>query len=471
MGFAAGFAAGYEAVDKGRREEEARKKQIEDEAKRLKEEQDKVFNSAGQEIASHNKLVSDLTINMAKAEDETQYNTYASELKAANDNFTSLKTAKLDNYKDTPLAASLDKLYSNARMSNAEPVIQVDIKDYNGKPVSVYVPESIANDKDSAILMQNGRIGLAGKNNIGADGKITGYNPTNIAPIKFKTPEGKSSFGVINGKEGFYTNEQLANATAQGMSVERSKDKPSTTSVNVKVEGNKQIYDKLAEFDNENFDLKDKSSVNQAKALSAQLLNDADTETKKQVGQLKSSINTIPTLEKLATKTQALADNLGKVGGDNMASIAVKNLAPYIGDNTSLNKLASMDAKDIASMLKLDVSSAKVIGDYAKDMSGLSLTDSQLKYYKDTVVGGDWSDYKTKALKTKQFIEDEKDRIKTGLESYGDYMMVDKRKFLSGNKETPKAKQVGLAGNIPVMQDEQGEYVEINGVKKYKGVK
>lgn len=191
MGFAAGFAAGYEAVDKGRREEEARKKQIEDEAKRLKEEQDKVFNSAGQEIASHNKLVSDLTINMAKAEDETQYNTYASELKAANDNFTSLKTAKLDNYKDTPLAASLDKLYSNARMSNAETVVQVDIKDYNGKPVSVYVPESIANNKDSAILMQNGRIGLAGKNNIGADGKIAGYQPTDIAPIKFKEEKPK----------------------------------------------------------------------------------------------------------------------------------------------------------------------------------------------------------------------------------------------------------------------------------------
>lgn len=305
-----------------------------------------------------------------------------------------------------------------------------------------------------------------------------GFKGTNAKAFT-KEEKPKSSFGVINGKEGYYTEEQLANATAQGMSVERSKDKPSTTSVNVKVEGNKQIYDKLAEFDNENFDLKDKSSVNQAKALSAQLLNDADTETKKQVGQLKSSINTIPTLEKLATKTQALADNLGKVGGDNMASIAVKNLAPYIGDNTSLNKLASMDAKDIASMLKLDVSSAKVIGDYAKDMSGLSLTDSQLKYYKDTVVGGDWSDYKTKALKTKQFIEDEKDRIKTGLESYGDYMMVDKRKFLSGNKETPKtesptppkAKQVGLAGNLPVMQDEKGEYIEINGVKKYRGVK
>ena len=39
--------------------------------------------------------------------------------------------------------------------------------------------------------------------------------------------------------------------------------------------------------------------------------------------------------------------------------------------------------------------------------------------------------------------------------------------------ETQKTqpKQVGLAGNLPVMQDEKGEYIEINGVKKYKGVK
>lgn len=217
MGFAAGFAAGYEAVDKGRREEEARKKQIDDEAKKLKEEQDKVFNSAGQEIASHNKLVSDLTINMAKAEDETQYNTYASELKAANDNFTALATSKVDSYKDTPVASKLSGLYSNARISNAEQVEKTDIKDVNGNIVQAYLPSSMAQDKDNIALMENGKLGIA---QVGQDGKIAGYQPTNIAPIKFKIEEeyGKGTIDVFDERGGktSVTNKQYFDAKSNG---------------------------------------------------------------------------------------------------------------------------------------------------------------------------------------------------------------------------------------------------------------
>ena len=161
MGFAAGFAAGYEAVDKPRREEEARKIKIEEEARKLKQEEQKLLSEATQEIASHNKNVSDLTIKMGTAEDEQQYNAYASELKAANDNFTSLATSKVDSYKDTPVASKLSGLYSNARISNAETVEKTDIKDVNGNIVQAYLPSSMAQDKDNIAFMYNGNLGIA----------------------------------------------------------------------------------------------------------------------------------------------------------------------------------------------------------------------------------------------------------------------------------------------------------------------
>lgn len=389
MGFAAGFAAGYEAVDKGRREEEARKKQIEDEAKRLKEEQDKVFNSAGQEIASHNKLVSDLTINMAKAEDETQYNTYASELKAANDNFTSLKTAKLDNYKDTPLAASLDKLYSNARMSNAETVEKTNIKDVNGNIVQAYLPSSMAQDKDNIALMENGKLGIA---QVGQDGKIAGYQPTNIAPIKFKTPEINRSFGVINGKEGFYTDERLANATEQGMSVERSKDKPAITKVEVKVGDKGKDYANIATDARtklKNIESNGKLTPDDESNLMASeftLTETMDTKQKDKRQEVRDTLDTVQNLKEIKNTTKRLMDS-GVKGG--IAQDAVVGVMKYVGTGGKFSDLTDMDDAKFKSITGLEAASTAQKMEIIRSLSGLSYTDKQAEMM-NKITGDGW---------------------------------------------------------------------------------
>jgi len=228
MGFAAGFAAGYEAVDKGRREEEARKLKIEEKDRKLKIEERKLLSEATQEIASHNKNVSDLTIKMGTAEDEQQYNAYASELKAANDNFTSLATSKVDSYKDTPVASKLSGLYSNARISNAETVEKTDIKDVNGNIVQAYLPSSMAQDKDNIALMENGKLGIA---QVGQDGKIAGYQPTNIAPIKFKEEKPKFEKSWDSSKNAY-----VMTRVEEGSII---KDKPTTYAP---TEGDKEYY-------------------------------------------------------------------------------------------------------------------------------------------------------------------------------------------------------------------------------------
>jgi hypothetical protein len=80
----------------------------------------------------------------------------------------------------------------------------------------------MAQDKDNIALMENGKLGIA---QVGQDGKIAGYQPTDIAPIKFKTPEGKAMFGIINGQEGVYTESQFLDATKQGLRVQKKPDR------------------------------------------------------------------------------------------------------------------------------------------------------------------------------------------------------------------------------------------------------
>ena len=489
MGFAAGFAAGYEAVDKGRREEEARKKQIDDEAKKLKEEQDKVFNSAGQEIASHNKLVSDLTINMAKAEDETQYNTYASELKAANDNFTSLKAAKLDNYKDTPLAVSLDKLYSNARMSSAEQVVQTDIKDYNGKPVTVYLPESIANNKDSAILMENGKVGLAGDNNIGADGKITGYNPTNITPIKFKTPEINRSFGVINGKEGFYTDERLANATEQGMSVERSKDKPAITKVEVKVGDKGKDYANIATDARtklKNIESNGKLTPDDESNLMASeftLTETMDTKQKDKRQEVRDTLDTVQNLKEIKNTTKRLMDS-GVKGG--IAQDAVVGVMKYVGTGGKFSDLTDMDDAKFKSITGLEAASTAQKMEIIRSLSGLSYTDKQAEMM-NKITGDGWG--KTNEAKYNAmngYINDQERKLKgiastnNTFSSTSPYTSAMVLKTLGGEATAPKVETPAPPVNdYEKIAKEQGkvydpanyEYGLVDGVLKQKLIK
>jgi hypothetical protein len=373
MGFAAGFAAGYEAVDKGRREEEARKKQIDDEAKKLKEEQDKVFNSAGQEIASHNKLVSDLTINMAKAEDEQQYNAYASELKAANDNFASLKTAKIDNYKDTPLAASLDKLYSNARISNAETVEKTDIKDVNGNIVQAYLPSSMAQDKDNIALMENGKLGIA---QVGQDGKIAGYQPTNIAPIKFKTPYEKTDYGIgvekvvdKSGKIKLVSRKDAIEGTNNGTYTPYERPKDSTV-VNVMGEGKPiELADQFGEY-YANKDTGEPIKTKDGK-IAYKKLNEKTSKTIESIDQSKKTIASLNNMVKILDKNPEAVGSIGENPYEYVANYA--------------NDILGIPTKELANRTTIQGASGVLAAMTRKIYENGVMTDEDYQRYKKLI--------------------------------------------------------------------------------------
>ena len=181
--FAGGLANAIQTQQKLNLEEKKYDDDIKASNAKLKQEENKALAEILKQVDEHNKNVSNLSLGMSKAEDETQYNTYASELKAANENFKANAKSQLDNYANTPLGQKMETLFNGARVSDAEQIEKTTIKDANGNVVETYIPQSLVQDKDNLVLMENGRFGIA---QVGQDGKISGYQPTNIAPVKFK---------------------------------------------------------------------------------------------------------------------------------------------------------------------------------------------------------------------------------------------------------------------------------------------
>ena len=228
--FAGGLSQGIQAGQKIALEQEQLEASRNKAAEAMKREEADAINRVAKNVGTHNKDISELTIKMNKAETEQEYNTYASELNSAIDSFSGLAQSEV---KSGLLPKTASDIYNNARLQGVEPIETVSIKNYNNEEVSVSIPKSMAENKDSISLMENGKIGIA---QMGDDGKIAGYQPTDISPTKFKVVEEKGTLAVIDGTEGFYTNEQLFNATKEGKAVEKSKDKPAVTKVEVKVD-------------------------------------------------------------------------------------------------------------------------------------------------------------------------------------------------------------------------------------------
>ena len=240
--FAGGLATAIQTQQKLNLEEKKYDDDIKASNAKLKQEENKALGEILKQVNEHNKNVSDLGLGMSKAEDETQYNTYASELKAANENFEANAKAQLDNYANTPLGEKMKTLFNGARVSNAEQIEKTTIKDASGNTVETYIPQSMAQDKDNLVLMENGRFGIA---QVGQDGKIAGYQPTDIAPIKFKTEEeyGKGTIDVFDERGGktSVTNKQYFDAKSNGTPY-RNYVKPEKATINNTGDKNPTAY-------------------------------------------------------------------------------------------------------------------------------------------------------------------------------------------------------------------------------------
>ena len=147
--FAGGLATAIQTQQKLNLEEKKYDDDIKASNAKLKQEENKALAEILKQVDEHNKNVSNLSLGMSKAEDETQYNTYVSELKAANENFKANAKSQLDNYANTPLGQKMETLFNGARISDVEQVEKTTIKDANSNVVETYIPQSLVQDKDN----------------------------------------------------------------------------------------------------------------------------------------------------------------------------------------------------------------------------------------------------------------------------------------------------------------------------------
>ena len=151
--FAGGLSQGIQAGQKIALEQEQLEANRNKAAEAMKREEADAINRVAKNVGTHNKDMSELTIKMNKAETEQEYNTYASELNSAIDSFSGLAQAEA---KSGLLPKTASDIYSNARLQGVEPVETVTIKNYKDEEVSVSIPKSMAENKDSISLMENG---------------------------------------------------------------------------------------------------------------------------------------------------------------------------------------------------------------------------------------------------------------------------------------------------------------------------
>lgn len=302
-----------------------------------------------------------------------------------------------------------------------------------------------------------------------------GFKGTN-AKAFMKEDKPKSLFGVINGKEGFYTEEQLANATSQGMNVERSKDKPSTTNITVEAQ-KQQTTDSAFQYIE---DIKsDPTKFNKATAnkLEAQVMStdygksDIVKQIRNDATDLERSVKSI---ERLKQDIQSKVDSKQFQNQyETFAKTLAVKFAPESWD------VLSKDEKDkYYDYLKTKGAMGDALAQYLKSNSGTAASEKEAIRNVTNMFGSSsqFASIGSVNASLDGFLDTKKKALSDiGVQALDNGLPATGGRIISeygmNNKPSVQPKQVGLAGNIPVMQDEKGEYIEINGVKKYRGAK
>ena len=150
MGFAAGFAAGYKAVEDAQQNEIARKEKIEKDARALKEAESKAMKDSFDYVSKHNDSMSKLQENLASATNADEWNKANSDMANSAKAFSEFANYNMEN---GIVPKQAQKVYEQANLNNYEPLETVSIKNYNNEDVTVSVPKSMAVNKDSISLM------------------------------------------------------------------------------------------------------------------------------------------------------------------------------------------------------------------------------------------------------------------------------------------------------------------------------
>ncbi len=472
MGFAAGFAAGYKAVEDAKQNEIARKEKIDKDAKALKEAESKSMKDSFDYVSKHNDSMSKLQENLASATNADEWNKANSDMANSAKAFSEFANYNMEN---GIVPKQAQKVYEQANLNNYEPVETVTIKNYKDEEVSVSIPKSMAENKDSISLMENGKIGIA---QMGDDGKIAGYQPTDISPTKFKATEveDKKVFVAISpdGKKvtDAFSDSEINSLQQKGFRFETSYKPKDTTIINSGGSSDKSgerspVGKAIKDWETYNSDLKDSNPEEynlqrkqfiqdsfQAKvegvggvgsqkknekmvgamAISADIL-DKDSIDSKDVNKLKMNQASIISNTGDAASRKVLVDTNAELKGMNATISQLDNLDKDIGkymkddklkkglvDNIeqTANEMIGLSDSQKKNLVAIDVNTRLGIvqARFIKLMSGATVSDKERAFYTDVIGTNNWNDETALAQKVKSFSRQMKNDYSSIAEQY-----------------------------------------------------
>lgn len=459
--FAGGLSQGIQAGQKLALEKEQLQNARDKATADLKKAEADSMSKVAKEVVDHNKTMSDLTIKMNNAKDENEYNTYAAELNSSIESFTKLYQAQTEN---GLLPKQAENIVSQARLQTSEPIAKVSIKDYNGKDIETYLPESMANEKDSLVLMENNKIGIA---QVGEDGKIASYQPTNYSPVKFKAEkaEDRKVFKAIypDGKvvTDAFTDSQIGELQKDGVRFETSYKPEKTTIINaggdkngerspvgkaikdwetynqeMKTSNPEEYNKQRRQFIEDSFQArvegvagvsgeKKNNSKVEAIAVSADIL-DRETLDNKDINKLRlnqskiidnttnaASRNALVKVETELKGMNATIGQLDRLDTDVDKYIKDDKLKKGLIDNIEqqANEMVGLSEDQKKNLVAIDVNTRLGIiqARFIKLMSGATVSDKEREFYTSLVGTSSWNDETALAQKIKSFSRQMKD--------------------------------------------------------------
>jgi hypothetical protein len=230
--------------------------------------------------------------------------------------------------------------------------------------------------KEEFVQWNRGPQGEVGpKGDKGQDGKIAGYQPTNIAPIKFKTPYEKTDYGIgvekvvdKSGKIKLVSRKDAIEGTNNGTYTPYERPKDSTV-VNVMGEGKPiELADQFGEY-YANKDTGEPIKTKDGK-IAYKKLNEKTSKTIESIDQSKKTIASLNNMVKILDKNPEAVGSIGENPYEYVANYA--------------NDILGIPTKELANRTTIQGASGVLAAMTRKIYENGVMTDEDYQRYKKT---------------------------------------------------------------------------------------
>lgn len=150
-----------------------------------------------------------------------------------------------------------------------------------------------------------------------------------------------------------------------------------------------------------------------------------------------------------------------------------KKIAEYTGTESVWLDFTKLEPEEMATSLGLESSMGDTVARYVKLISGAAATDAERATLMNIMFGSEYKSQEVRLNKFNQFISDRKRDNRNLALSIQDRLPYTAGKYLyeKEKEDIPTEtdmKPIGKAGDYDVYEDDKGQYIVVNGKKRYK---